>query len=110
MGSNIKRLVSWFDENGILNYHVLRKREIENYLGADSLAQAAGINASSVRPVAGSEAWFDFKKAVEAEKGFYDENKITVKAYRGFDVGTRKKIFGDENEEIIGSIREFLSR
>ena len=108
-GPNIQRLVSWFDGNGISNYYVLKRREIENYLGHESLARAAGINSSSIRPVGDSGAWFDFKEAVKREKGFYDENKTTVKAYRDLDAATRKKIFADENETIIDSIRKFLS-
>jgi hypothetical protein len=108
MGQNIERLVSWFNEKHISNYYVLRKREIENYLGAHQLAKAAGINVGSIQPVAGSESWFDYKKAVENEKGFYDENKITVKAYRELAVTVRKTIFADENQTIIDLVKGFL--
>lgn len=109
-GANIQRLVSWFDANGISNYYVLKRREIENYLGHESLAQAAGINSSSIRPAEGTEAWSDFKGAIKKEKGFYDENKITVKAYRGLDQNSRKNIFSDENVGILAAIKEFLSQ
>ena len=110
MGPNIRRLVLWFEENDISNYHVLKRREIENYLGCEPLARAAGINSSAIRPEDNSDAWFDFKEAVKREKGFYDENKITVKAYRDLDIGVRKKIFAEENETIFAAIKEFLSR
>ena len=109
-GANIQRLVSWFDENGISNYYVLKRREIENYLGHESLARAAGINSSAIRPTGDGKAWFDFKEAVKREKGFYDENKITVKAYRDLEVGTRKNIFAEENETILAAIKDFLSQ
>ncbi|MBH0182795.1 MAG: AAA family ATPase [Nitrospira sp.] len=109
-GANIQRLVSWFDRNDIANYYVLKRREIENYLGHESLARAAGINSNSIRPTEGSEAWFDFKEAVTREKGFYDENKITVNAYRGLDQNSRKNIFSEENASIFAAIKEFLSQ
>jgi len=110
LGANIQRLVSWFNENGIANHYVLQRRKIENYLGCEPLAKAAGINSSSICPVENGEAWFDFKEAVKREKGFYDENKITVKAYRDLDQNNRKNIFRDENAGILASIKEFLSQ
>jgi hypothetical protein len=79
-------------------------------LGHEPLARAAGINSNSIRPTEGSEGWFDFKEAVTREKGFYDENKITVNAYRGLDPSRRKNIFSEENVRILAAIKGFLSQ
>lgn len=108
VGSNIQRLVNWFKANGVTNFYVLNKREIENYIGYEAIAIAADINSYKIKPPVGREKGVDLKAAVEKELGFYDENKITVNAYKSLAEGKRKQIFNDENDAIIARLRDFV--
>lgn len=109
MSSAIRSRVKWFDDNGIYNYVVMKRRELENYVGHEAIAQIIGVHPSRIGPAAGHERWHDLKKAVKACQGFYDERKITVSAYKSLQVERRRSLFGDENDEILRRIREFVA-
>jgi ABC-type branched-subunit amino acid transport system ATPase component len=77
-GDDMRRLVRWLTENGIL-HHVLARRELENYLDVDGIAKAAYVHSSVLRAPPGHEEWFDIKTAFEKCKGYrYDERRLSV--------------------------------
>lgn len=100
--------IRWFKERGISNYIVMGRREIENYIGHDAVAEAAGIHPSKIRPMPGQELWQDLKRAVKDQIGYYDERKITVGAYELLDLDRRKGLFREENSSFLEAIGAFL--
>ena len=110
-GPNIRKLVNWLDEKNIENKYVLKKREIENYIGAEALAEtsAVNVNTTSIQPPPGASDYFDFKAAIKDQKGFFDEVKMTVGAYNCLAEERKKKLFLDENLEVVTKLQSFLS-
>jgi len=110
-GPNIRALTRWLDENKIETKYVLNKREIENYIGVDAIAAVStiNVNARHISPPTGALDYFDFKEAVKNQKGFYDEMKMTLPAYRSLPEEKKKNLFGSENNAILEKLRVFLS-
>lgn len=105
----IDRLVRWLEANDVANHYVLQKREVENYLGPEFIAQVAGIHPSVLRATRGHEDWFDIKAAFEGHAGFrYDERRLSVGAYELLDPERRRNLFQDENAAIVERLRAFV--
>lgn len=108
LGADMERRVQWFGARGLKNYYVLKRREIENYIGYERIAEAAGVHPSKIRPPERTEKWWDIKAAVQRVLGFYDEMKFTVAGYRLLTETQRKQLFADETEEILKALKTLL--
>lgn len=108
VGAGIRQRQKWFATNKIQHSYVLRKRELENYIGHDAIAKAAGIHSSQIQPPTGTEDYFDLKAAVKKVLGYYDEKKISVQAFNGLPAEKRRCLFDEENEVVKEKIRTFL--
>lgn len=110
VGTRIQRHLDWFTERGIDNVHVLGRRELENFIGHEAIAQAAGVQPRRLAPPEGAkEKWYHFKAATERVRGApYDAKKISVEAYMSLDSTQRMRLFAEENAVILGRLRDFL--
>jgi ABC-type branched-subunit amino acid transport system ATPase component len=107
---DIRRLAAWLGREGISHY-VLEKREVENYVGAEKIAEAASLHPSALRSPPGHEDWYDIKAAFERAKGFrYDERHLTVSAFELLAPPQQRELFGSENEALRSALSEFLAR
>ncbi|MES1174029.1 MAG: AAA family ATPase [Myxococcales bacterium] len=104
----VTRLVRWLSDNNIENRYVLRRREIENYVGVDSIAEVAGVHPNILRGTPGHEDWHDIKSVFAAKVRPYDERRISVGAFERLDSEQRRRLFGEETEEILAAFRTFL--
>ncbi len=69
MDAHVRRLITFFREKDIANFHVLRRRELENYLDRDKIAEVAGMHSSVLRAVPGHEDWQDVKAQYQRAVG-----------------------------------------
>jgi ABC-type branched-subunit amino acid transport system ATPase component len=108
LSPEMERRQRWFTDGGITNFRFLQRRELENYIGHELIAQATDIHPSSIQPPPGRERWHDIKKAVKAHKGSYNERHITVGAFNLLDDDRKKRIFENENDALLDAIRGFI--
>jgi energy-coupling factor transporter ATP-binding protein EcfA2 len=108
IGDGIRERLKWFTDHDITQYVVLRRREIENYVGCAAIAKIANVNLDRVRPTPGHEDFFDIDQAFKRESGSFDKRRISVEAYRSLDSQQRRLLFDDENEALVARLRAFL--
>jgi ABC-type branched-subunit amino acid transport system ATPase component len=106
--SDIAKLAGWLSENAVPHY-VLRKRELENYVGHDAIARMAGMHPATLQPLAGTDDWHDIKSAFQKERGFPYEGRRTVEAFQGLTAAQQKTLFGGETEAMLAELKRFLA-
>jgi hypothetical protein len=108
LSHDIRRLVAWLEEKGIQHY-ALQRRELENYLNCEKIAEVAKVNASVLRAPPGHEAWHDIKAAFARYKGFrYDERRLSVGAFDLLDAPEQRKLFAEETGKVTEMLASFL--
>jgi hypothetical protein len=105
----IAKLVNWLKSHGVDNHYVLEKRELENYLGPELIAEVADMRSSALKAVPGHEDWHDIKAAFLKQKGFaYEERRLSVGAFDRLNADAQRRIFLEETGTILEKIRAFL--
>jgi hypothetical protein len=104
----IDKLAGWLTSNTVAHY-ILERREIENYIGADEIARAAGLHPSAISAAPGTEDWHDIKEAFVRVRGHqYDERRLSVAAFGALDGKRKQGLLGAETVALLSKTRAFL--
>jgi ABC-type branched-subunit amino acid transport system ATPase component len=104
-----RRRLEWINRLECAHF-VLKRRELENYIGHTALAVGAKVNEAQLRPPEGvDESWIDFKEQVKAAlgTGVYDERRITVGAFNALSTDDQRNLFKTENAALLEAIKRF---
>jgi ABC-type branched-subunit amino acid transport system ATPase component len=109
MSVDIQRLATWLGENSVPHY-VLRKRELENYVGADAIAKVADVHPADLRSASGGDDWFDIKAAFARRRGYpYEERRLTISAFDSLSPADQRNLFSGETGAILSGLRLLLN-